>query len=72
MFMNMNVVWDLMTCTTITPRFIKMQCCQVFGQAMDLTSMVWFIKMCLIVHQHKNNMGLRPHMGANAINQGAI
>ena len=38
---------------------------------MDLTSMVWFIGVCLVVQHQSNISGLGEHLGANSSDQGA-
>ena len=38
---------------------------------MDLTSMVWFIGVYLVVQHQSNIGGLGEHLGANGSNQGA-
>lgn len=40
------------------------------GQTIDLTSMVWFIRICLAAQRY-NKGGLEGHMGADASVQGA-
>ena len=40
--------------TTIAPEMTEVQRRQVLGQAIDLTSIVWFIGVCLAV-QHQSN-----------------
>ena len=59
------------TGTTATPEMTKVQRRQVLGQAMDLTSMVWFIGVCLAVQHQSNISGLGEHLGANGSDQGA-
>ena len=58
------------TGTTSGPGLTEMQRRQVLGQAMDLTSMVWFLGVCLAAQRH-NNGGLGGHLGADASGQGA-
>ena len=53
------------TGTTAAPEMTEVQRRQVLGQAMDLTSMVWFIGVCLAVQHQSNISGLGEHLGAN-------
>ena len=59
------------TSTTAVPGMIEVQRRQVLGQAMDLTSTVWFIGVCLAVQHQSNISGLGEHLGANGSDQGA-
>ena len=47
------------------PEMTKVQRGQVLGQAIDLTSMVWFIGVCLAIQRQSNISGLGEHLGAN-------
>ena len=58
------------TCTTAAPMLTESQRRQILGQAMDLTSMVWFLGVCLAFQQY-NTSGLDEHLGANSLGQGA-
>ena len=58
------------TGTTAAPELTKSQRCQALGQAIDLTSMVWFVGVCLAFQQY-NTSGLGEHLGANGSGQGA-
>ena len=58
------------TGTTVAPELIESQRRQALGQAMDLTSMVWFVDVCLAFQQYNTN-GLGEHLGANGSGQGA-
>ena len=58
------------TGTTAAPELTESQRRQILGQAMDLTSMVWFVGVCLAVQQY-NTSGLGEHLGANGPGQGA-
>ena len=58
------------TGTTIVPELIESHRRQTLGQAMDLTSMVWFVGVCL-AFQHYNTNGLGEHLAANGSGQGA-
>ena len=57
--------------TIAAPEMKEVQRRQVLGQAMDFTSMVWFIGVCLAVHCQSNISGLGKHLGANGSDQGA-
>ena len=59
-----------LTGTTTAPELTESQRRQILGQAMDLTSMVWFVGVCLAVQQY-NTSGLGEHLGANGPGQGA-
>ena len=58
------------TGTTAAPKLTESQRRQALGQAMDLTSMVWFVGVCLAFQQY-NTSGLGEHLGANGSGQGA-
>ena len=58
------------TGTTTAPELTKSQRRQTLGQAMDLTSMVWFVGVCLAFQQY-NTSGLSEHLGANGSGEGA-
>jgi hypothetical protein len=60
-----------LTSTTSGPGLTELQRCQILGQAMDLTSMVWFVGVCLAAQRH-NKGGLEGHLGAEASGQGAM
>ena len=51
--------------TTCGPDVIESQHHHVLGQAMDLTSMVWFMGISLTAQRY-NKGGLEGHMGADA------
>ena len=68
--MNVSVPWGFPTGTTAAPMLTESQRCQILGQAMDLTSMVWFLGVCLAFQQY-NTSGLDEHLGANSSGQGA-
>ena len=59
-----------LTGTTSGPDLTEAQRRQCLGQAMDLTSMVWFIGVCLAAQRH-NTLGFGGHLGAEASSQGA-
>ena len=53
-----------LTGTTAAPELTESQRRQALGQAMDLTSMVWFVGVCLAFQQYNTN-GLGEHLEAN-------
>ena len=59
------------TGTTRGPGVTEFHRCQILGQAMDLTSMVWFLGICLAAQRYING-GLGGHLGAEASGQGAV
>ena len=59
-----------LTGTTCGPDVTESQRRHVLGQAMDLTSMVWFMGICLAAQRY-NKGGLEGHLGADASDQGA-
>ena len=50
------------TGTIAAPELTESQRRQALGQAMDLTSMVWFVGVCLAFQQYNTN-GLGEHLG---------
>ena len=59
-----------LTGTTAAPKLTESQRRQALRQTMDLTSMVWFLGVCLAFQQY-NTSGLGEHLGANGSGQGA-
>ena len=55
---------------TCGPGLTESQRRHCLGQAMDLTSMVWFLGVCLAAQRHKK-LGLEGSLGADASGQGA-
>ena len=58
------------TGTIVAPKMTEVQRRQVLGQAMDLTSMVWFIGVCLAIQHQSNISGLGEHLGQMAQTRG--
>ena len=58
------------TGTSAAPELTESQRRQALGQALDLTSMVWFMDVYLAFQQY-NTSGLDEHLGANGSGQGA-
>ena len=56
--------------TTSALGLIELQRRQVLGQAMDLTSMTWFLGVCLAAQMY-NKGGYEGHLGAHVSGQGA-
>ena len=59
-----------LTGTTSAPGLTELERRQILGQAIDLSSMVWFLGVCLAAQRH-NTSGLGQHLGSDGSGQGA-